>query len=162
MSNIVISVNQAAQISQSLREAGKRIVLTGGCFDLLHVGHIKLLEKAKEAGDVLLVLLESDKKIAESKGNHRPIHTQEERAYILSSIRFIDYVICLPYFSSNGEYDNVVTKIHPSIIAVTEGDRGIEHKQRQAKSVDASISEVITYIPNKSTSASLKALLEEK
>ena len=64
-----------------------KIVLVGGCFDILHLGHVVFLEKAKKEGDVLVVLLESDEKVRFLKGKGRPVHTQSERAEILSALK---------------------------------------------------------------------------
>ena len=79
----------------------KITVLAGGCFDVLHPGHIVFLEKAKKAGDYLVVLLESDKKIRKLKGKGRPVHSQKERAEILSALKSVDSVVCLPYMEND-------------------------------------------------------------
>ncbi len=160
--NNILTVEEAIKVSKNLKEQNKQIVLTGGCFDILHVGHIKLLEKAKEKGDYLFVLIESDHKIREIKGNNRPIHTQEERAYMISTIQYVDYVVCLPYLQTNAQYDELIQKLSPSTIAVTKGDTGIENKKRQARIIGANIAEVIQYIPQKSTSAVIKILEAEQ
>src|SRR5258706_13305565 len=97
----VITTNEAIKLSKQLKDKGKIIILAGGCFDILHPGHLQLLEHAKEKGDVLFVFLESDKKIKELKGPERPLHTQSERAAMLIALRFFDYVIILPYFYEN-------------------------------------------------------------
>jgi len=162
MAGKILTIKEAGEIAHILREQKKRIVLTGGCFDILHVGHIKLLERAKKAGDVLFVLLESDEKITQIKGNGRPLHEQDDRAYMLSAINFVDYVVCLPFLTTDTQYDQIVSLIHPSVIAVTKGDRAIEHKKRQAAEVGATVLDVIEYIPNKSSSAALHAILGEK
>ena len=158
----IVTITQAAEISQKLHKEGKAVVLTGGCFDILHLGHFRLFQKAKQQGDFLFVLLESDKKIQALKGSNRPLHNQHERAEMLAGITYIDHVIPLPFIEQNKEYDQIVSQIHPSIIAITEGDPGIEHKKRQAEKIDAKLIEVVKYIPNKSTSATLEAILAEK
>ncbi len=71
-------------------------VLVGGCFDLLHFGHIKFLEEAKKSGDYLVVALESDENVRRTKGETRPIHTQEQRKAMLESLTCVDEVIMLP------------------------------------------------------------------
>ena len=76
----------------SLRHKGSKVVFTNGCFDLLHVGHIRLLEEAKAQGDVLIVGLNSDSSVTALKGQSRPITTALERAEILSMLRPVDYV----------------------------------------------------------------------
>jgi rfaE bifunctional protein nucleotidyltransferase chain/domain len=77
---------------KSLRKEGRTIVTTNGCFDLLHGGHMYILSEAKAQGDVLIVGLNSDRSVRELKGEGRPIHTQEERAGILLSLEWVDYV----------------------------------------------------------------------
>jgi D-beta-D-heptose 7-phosphate kinase/D-beta-D-heptose 1-phosphate adenosyltransferase len=80
------------RIVQDLKSKGKRIVFTNGCFDLLHVGHIRYLEEAKSLGDILLVGVNSDRSVREIKGPYRPILPEEERAEILSGLGCLDYV----------------------------------------------------------------------
>lgn len=80
------------RIIQDLKTKGKRIVFTNGCFDLLHIGHINYLEKARSLGDILVVGLNSDLSVQAIKGPLRPILPQEERAEILSGLWCVDYV----------------------------------------------------------------------
>jgi len=80
------------RIAQDLKTKGKRIVFTNGCFDLLHVGHIRYLEEAKSLGDILFVGVNSDRSVREIKGPYRPILPEEERAEILSALGCVDYV----------------------------------------------------------------------
>jgi D-beta-D-heptose 7-phosphate kinase/D-beta-D-heptose 1-phosphate adenosyltransferase len=80
-------------IVRSLRAAGRRIVLTNGCFDLLHVGHIQFLESARALGDCLIVAINSDESVRELRGAPRPLLPQNERAALLASLRSVDYVV---------------------------------------------------------------------
>ncbi len=80
------------RITQDLRAKGKRIVFTNGCFDLLHVGHIRYLEKAKSLGDILIVGLNSDHSVRTIKGPQRPILPEQERAEVLSGLWCVDYI----------------------------------------------------------------------
>lgn len=155
------SVKETIIISNKLHKQGKTIVLVGGCFDLLHVGHVEFLKRAKEKGDALFVLLESDKKVKQVKGENRPIHTQEERAKVLSALEPVDYVILLPYFTRNQDYDNLVMQIKPDIIATTKADRYKIHKERQAKLLNAQVLDVIDRLPNKSTNLLAQKLSQE-
>jgi cytidyltransferase-like protein len=107
----------------------KKTVLVGGCFDLIHFGHLKFLEKAKEQGDFLIVALESDEFIKKHK-RKLPVHQQSERAEILSNLNMVDLIVLLPFFRTNNDYFNLVKKISPSIIAVTEGDKQLENKKK--------------------------------
>jgi len=77
---------------EDLKKKGKRIVFTNGCFDLLHLGHIRYLEKAKSLGDILVVGVNSDRSVQSLKGPERPILPEEERAEILSGLECVDYI----------------------------------------------------------------------
>ena len=80
------------RIITDLKTKGKRIVFTNGCFDLLHIGHVRYLEKAKALGDVLVVGINSDSSVQKLKGRRRPILLEQERAEILSGLGCVDYV----------------------------------------------------------------------
>jgi len=80
------------KIIKNLKAKGKRIIFTNGCFDLLHVGHVRYLEEAKALGDVLVIGVNSDASVREIKGPERPILPVEERVEILSSLECVDYV----------------------------------------------------------------------
>lgn len=129
----------------------KKIVLVGGCFDVLHPGHIVFLEKAKKAGDRLVVLLESDRKIKELKGVNRPVHNQKQRAQVLKSVRFVDEVVLLPFIETEESYDEIIKKVNPDIIAVTSSDPQNHHK-RSAKLIGAKLKIVTKVVGNHSTS----------
>ncbi|MCA6069754.1 MAG: adenylyltransferase/cytidyltransferase family protein [Endomicrobium sp.] len=78
---------------QKLQKAGKRVVFTNGCFDLLHLGHISLFKKAKSLGDVLIVAINSDKSLSCLKGPKRPLVGEKDRARFLLSLKSVDYVV---------------------------------------------------------------------
>lgn len=118
------------------------IVLVGGCFDLLHFGHISFLKKAKSLGDRLVVALESDENVKRMKGDARPIHTQEQRKLMLESVSCVDEVIALPPMHSDEDYFAFVRKINPSVIAITEGDSMKDKKREQADAVGAALVEI--------------------
>jgi len=154
----VISINQATGICKKLRLKNKKIVLAGGCFDILHIGHIAFLEKAKEKGDCLFILLESDLSIKKLKGRKRPINNQTDRAKILASISYIDYVVNLNQDMKNEDYDKIVNNIKPSVIATTKGDKKLKYKKRQADSVGSKILEVTNLVKDQSTTRLVKLL----
>ncbi len=83
---------QLAQIVQERRQAGERCVFTNGCFDILHVGHIRYLQEARELGDYLVVAINSDESVRQLKGYPRPFVTQDERAEMLAALESVDYV----------------------------------------------------------------------
>lgn len=151
MKKQILSINQALKIAQDLHNQSKSIVLVGGCFDILHIGHINFLEKAKKKGDYLFVFLESDQKIKKIKGNQRPIFNQEQRAKILSSLKFVDFIILLPFFSKNINYDNLILKLKPDVIALTKNHSSLKYIKKQAKTISAKIAIVNEIIPNIST-----------
>ena len=87
------TLEEMTSLSKELRKRGKKIVFTNGCFDILHVGHVKYLETAKSFGDVLIVGLNSDESVSRLKGPTRPVNTEDDRAYILASLEAVDYVV---------------------------------------------------------------------
>lgn len=80
-------------LGASLRAAGKRIVFTNGVFDILHAGHVTYLEAARALGDVLVVGLNTDASVRRLKGPERPINVEDDRAWVLSALRAVDYVV---------------------------------------------------------------------
>jgi len=157
----ILSVQEAIRTSNKLKNQGERIVLVGGCFDILHVGHVVFLESAKKKGDILFVFVESDQKVKLIKGKDRPIHTQQERAKVLAALRFVDYVILLPFFKKDSAYDELVKKLKPAIIAATKNDPEIYHKKRSAKLSGAKVVYATSYITNVSTSRIITQLSQE-
>ena len=131
---------------------GKKIVLAGGCYDILHYGHYAFLKAAADEGDILLIALESDEFIQKRKHRH-PVHTQQQRSEILSGLSFVDYVIKLPYMKGDADYSGLVDLIKPSIIAITDGDPQQENKRMHAESVDAQIKIVTPVVKSFSTSS---------
>ena len=158
--NKILSTEKATQTAKKLASQGKTIVLAGGCFDILHVGHLALLNEAKKQADVLFVLLESDESIKKLKGKNRPINTQEDRAKILESLEMVDCVIKLPNFENNKDYDKLVISIKPAIIATSVGDPSRFHKERQASITGAKVVEVTEQIVNQSTTRLIDILNE--
>ena len=134
-----------------------RIVLTGGCFDILHIGHVSFLSEAKKMGDYLVVLLESDRNVKKLKGRDRPVFIQEERAEMLSALASVDLIVLLPTMQKDSDYLNLVMKIKPDVIAVTEDDPHIEKKRYQAKEIGGEL-RIISLTKTFSTSKLAKIL----
>ncbi|MBT3304721.1 adenylyltransferase/cytidyltransferase family protein [Candidatus Woesearchaeota archaeon] len=88
----IYSQQELAEVIAKLKQEGKKVVTTNGTFDILHLAHVKILEKANELGDVLVVLVNSDSSVRENKGPNRPIVPQEERMQMLASLECVDYV----------------------------------------------------------------------
>jgi rfaE bifunctional protein nucleotidyltransferase chain/domain len=145
-------------LEKFLTKEGKgSIVLTGGCFDFLHIGHVRFLYKAKKMGDYLIVLLESDKNVKKLKGRNRPFFIQKERAEMLSALRSVDLIVLLPTIENDSDYLNLVMQIKPDIIAVTANDPVIEKKRSQAKQIGGKL-KVISFTKTYSTSKLAKIL----
>lgn len=158
----ILTLKQAAIFSEKLHHEGKKIVLVGGCFDILHIGHIRFLQKAKSKADVLFVLLESDERIHATKGNNRPIHSQEQRAEVLSALSCVDAVVLLPYLQTDREYAAVTKQLSPAIIATTKGDPQVGYKIKQAKEIGATVAYVTNHIKKVSTSNILSKFLDDR
>mgnify|MGYP001301963455 FL=1 len=105
----------------NLKSEKKKIVFTNGCFDLLHVGHIRYLSNAKKLGDFLIVGLNSDESVKILKGQNRPINQFEDRAMLLSALRSVDLVIMFEEQTP----ENLINKIVPDVL-VKGGDYDIE------------------------------------
>ena len=92
----IIDMNELAQRARELRAAGEKLVATNGCFDLLHVGHVRYLQAARGLGDVLAVGLNGDRSVRELKGNGRPINNEADRAEVLAALECVDFVAIFP------------------------------------------------------------------
>lgn len=148
----------AGELSEKFKRENKKIVVTGGCFDILHLGHIKLLQESKKQGDILFVLLENDKTVKKLKGEGRPINNQKDRAEILAALACVDYVVLLPEMKNDSEYDNLIIRLMPDIITTTKNDPQGIHNERQAKKVNAKVVYVTNRINNKSTTLLAKII----
>ena len=155
MKKIINYINLPNLVKQ-LKIQKSKIVLVGGCFDILHLRHVRFLNEAKKYG-LVLVALESDATLTRLKGLKRPIHTQIERAEVLSNLKTVDYVIMLPEFTKDEEYVNLTNNISPDFIAVTSGDPILIKKQTQANQIGAQII-MVPKISTPSTSQLAKLL----
>jgi D-beta-D-heptose 7-phosphate kinase/D-beta-D-heptose 1-phosphate adenosyltransferase len=99
-------------IAERLRAAGKTIVMTNGCFDLLHVGHVRLLSASKKMGDVLIVAIDDDQSVKALKGNNRPIIGEQERVRIISALDCVDYVTLF----STEDLNNLIDAVRPDVL----------------------------------------------
>ena len=89
----LVTKDEIITIVKKGQESGKTFVVTNGCFDILHVGHVRYLQKTKEFADKLIVMLNSDQSVKSIKGESRPINCEEDRAEILSALSCVDYVV---------------------------------------------------------------------
>ncbi len=93
MSASIIPREEVRALGERLRREGRRITFANGCFDILHVGHVRYLEEARRAGDVLVVGVNSDRAVAALKGEGRPILREEGRAELVAALESVDYVV---------------------------------------------------------------------
>jgi len=107
-----ISLSDLKAIRSKLKASGKKVVFTNGVFDLIHAGHVDYLSKAKKLGDVLIVGLNSDDSVKRIKGEKRPILKQDERAFILSNLKPVDYVISF----DEDTPEKLISEIIPDIL----------------------------------------------
>jgi cytidyltransferase-like protein len=131
-----------------------RKVLVGGCFDVLHFGHMQFLQRAREVGDKLIVLLESDEFIRRYK-KRVSFHTQDQRAYMLSQLRSVDIIILLSGLVDVYRYKELTKVIAPATIATTSGDPHLHHKKACADIVGAQVQIVNDLVEGLSTSTIL-------
>jgi D-beta-D-heptose 7-phosphate kinase/D-beta-D-heptose 1-phosphate adenosyltransferase len=113
----IVPITEISPLASDLRAKGKKIVFTNGCFDILHVGHVKYLQEAKAFGDILVLGINSDQSVRSLKGPDRPINCQEDRALIVASLASVDYVVI---FSDETPYE-LIRSINPDVL-VKGGD----------------------------------------
>jgi D-beta-D-heptose 7-phosphate kinase/D-beta-D-heptose 1-phosphate adenosyltransferase len=135
---------------------GKKVVFTNGCFDLLHAGHVKYLQKARGLGDLLVLGLNSDASVRRLKGEKRPLIGEDERAHILAALDCIDYVVL---FDQDTPLE-LITALKPLILAkggdyTAEGVVGKEVVEAYGGRV-----ELVTFVDGKSTTNIIERVLE--
>lgn len=113
MGEVVLDPATLAQRLDAHRRAGRRIVFTNGCFDLLHVGHTRLIEAARREGDVLVVGLNDDASVRRLKGPGRPLQPEDERAELVASLRWVDYVTIF----REDTVDAILRRLRPDVHA---------------------------------------------
>lgn len=94
--NRLFALPEVVRMAAGLRDKGSKVVLTNGCFDILHRGHLEYLIQSARLGDFLIVALNSDASVRELKGSSRPLHSEMDRAFALASLRFVDAVFIFP------------------------------------------------------------------
>ncbi|MCS7053771.1 MAG: D-glycero-beta-D-manno-heptose 1-phosphate adenylyltransferase [Ignavibacterium sp.] len=153
---MILNLDEAKKIRKKLKEESKIVVFTNGCFDLIHSGHVDYLTKAKKLGDVLFVGLNTDNSIKRIKGEKRPILNQDERAFILSNIKAVDYV-CL--FDEDTP-EKIISELIPDVLV--KGSDWTIDKIVGREIVEANGGKVITidFVNNQSTSNIINIILQ--
>jgi D-beta-D-heptose 7-phosphate kinase/D-beta-D-heptose 1-phosphate adenosyltransferase len=109
--NKIKTLEEILQIRKRLQKEGRKIVFTNGCFDILHLGHVRYLKEARELGDALIVGLNSDRSVSEIKGKGRPLNSASERAEVLAALACVDYIFTFDDPTPQAVIDAVVPDI---------------------------------------------------
>jgi rfaE bifunctional protein nucleotidyltransferase chain/domain len=96
MKKKILTAEQARALGKEMREGGRQLVFTNGCFDLLHVGHARYLQAARAFGDALLVAINGDESVRALKGKGRPLNRADDRAELIAALEYVDYVVVFP------------------------------------------------------------------
>ncbi|MCW8896114.1 D-glycero-beta-D-manno-heptose-7-phosphate kinase [Sulfurimonas sp.] len=132
------------------KQNGKKVVFTNGCFDILHVGHVKYLQIAKSFGDVLIVGLNSDESVSRLKGPTRPVNIAEDRAYILAALEAVDFVVP---FSEDTPYD-LIKMIAPNVLV-----KGGDYKGKDVVGTEfANELKLVDFVDGKSTTKTIQKI----
>jgi D-beta-D-heptose 7-phosphate kinase/D-beta-D-heptose 1-phosphate adenosyltransferase len=141
---------EISHIVSELKNKKKKIIFTNGCFDILHIGHIKYLEEAKSFGDILILGLNSDDSVKRLKGDNRPINIQNDRAYILASIEAVDFVVI---FDEDTPFD-LIKLINPDVLV-----KGGDYADKEVVGHDlVKELKLVKFIDGKSTSKNIERI----
>jgi rfaE bifunctional protein nucleotidyltransferase chain/domain len=151
----IVELKELSDRCEKLRSAGKRIVATNGCFDLLHVGHVRYLKAARALGDFLAVGLNGDRSVRELKGTGRPITTASDRAEILAALECVDLVTIFPQTRAA----QFLAAVRPAIY-VKGGDYSSERLDQEERAILNEIGAEIRLIPFE-TGYSTSGLVEQ-
>ncbi len=146
--------SEIVAIAERLKHEGKRVVFTNGCFDILHVGHVKYLQEAKSYGDVLILGLNSDSSVRALKGPTRPVNSETDRAYILAALESVDYVVI---FSDETPHD-LIKSIRPDILV-----KGGDYEGKTVVGAEfAKELRLVQFVDGKSTTATIERINNTK
>ena len=152
----LIKREEIRNIVKDLQQQGKTVVTTNGCFDILHVGHVRYLQKTKEFADYSIVLLNSDKSVKSIKGPTRPINNEQDRAEILCALSCVDFVVLFDEDSPRNLIDEIKADVHTkgadyTIETLPEADVILKNGGRV---------EFIEFVEGKSTTNTIKKMKE--
>ena len=156
LANKILSAPDLARWRDGLRRAGKKLVVTNGCFDLLHLGHVMYLEHASQQGDALLVGVTNDAGVRALKGAGRPLNSAEDRAAVLAALQSVDAVHVFPELDARAFLQSVKPDVY-----VKGGDYTLEtinqDERRLLEKLGVKIA-LLPVVPGKSTSALLEKI----
>lgn len=152
----IMSLSEARTWRSDLTKSGKKLVMTNGCFDILHRGHAMYLMKARELGDALILAINSDSSVKEIKGPNRPVTNENDRAFILASLSFVDAIVI---FNSK-RCDETIRDIKPDIY-VKGADYNLQTMDQTERAVLEKIGsniEFISFVEGYSTTSIIKKM----
>lgn len=150
------TLDEIIVIRKQLQDQNKKVVFTNGCFDIIHAGHIDYLSKAKALGDVMIVGLNSDDSVQRIKGKKRPILKESERAFILTNIEYVDYVVIFDQDTP----EQLIAKLIPDIL-VKGADWDIEDiVGKDIVLANGGEVKTITFVNEQSTTKIIDIILE--
>lgn len=154
----LISKAEAAQIAANIKAIGKTVVFTNGCFDILHVGHVRYLSEARKLGDCLIIGLNSDQSVRCLKGPTRPINNEADRAEVLAALACIDYVVIFNEHTA----ETLISEVKPDIYV-----KGGDYKLKELPEADIVARyggriELIPEVPGRSSSNVIKKIKNGK
>ena len=148
------TLDEIMLLSSELKKRGKKVVFTNGCFDILHVGHVKYLEEAKSYGDVLILGLNADASVRRLKGESRPVNTEDDRAYILAALEAVDYVV---KFEEDTPYE-LIKAVAPHILV-----KGGDYEGKEVVGQDiADELRLVEFVDGKSTTKIIERIQNDK
>lgn len=151
---MILSKETAAKLVQELKLQGKKVVFTNGCFDILHVGHLRYLNEAKKQGDILIVGVNSDSSVRQLKGEGRPINNEIDRAEMLSGLKAVDFTVIFEELTPIETLEKLKPSIH-----VKGGDYD-KNKLPETATVEKNGGEVriLSFVEGKSTTNIVKKI----
>ena len=111
MKKKIVNAEALAEVAREMRDKGRKLVLTNGCFDLLHVGHVRYLQSARALGDALAVAINGDESVRALKGQGRPLNNEAERAEVIAALECVDHVIIFAEVRAT----NLLEQVRPAI-----------------------------------------------
>ena len=149
----VVDAGALSRVRDEMEAAGRRLVFTNGCFDLLHAGHVRYLRQARALGDALAVGLNSDRSVRELKGEGRPVNPQDDRAEVLAALACVDYVVIFDEQRATG----LLRAVRPHIYA-KGGDYtpdSLDPDERAALEAAGAEIRILPLVPGRSTTSTL-------
>ena len=153
----ILSSDALARVRDDFAASGRKLVFTNGCFDLLHVGHVRYLQAARALGDALAVAVNGDASVKALKGPSRPVNGQDDRAEVLAALACVDYVVIFPE-TSETRMTGLIRAVRPQIYA-KGGDytpETLDPEERAALNEAGAEIRILPLVPGRSTTQILK------